>query len=322
MRARTAIVASIAAGLSWPAAAQTDITFHLDFLVNGYHAPFYIAEANGFYEQAGLDVTINPGRGSTDAVATVASGNAQIGFADAGAVAQAVANGAPVTVVAVILQEAPYGIISYAEEGIDEPTDLEGHSLAVVPAGATTQALPAFFALNDVNTDEVEAITYNFGATVPSFLSGQVDATIGYLFGEYLAARNQADRDVQIMRFYDWGFDVYSNSLIVNNGFLADNPEAVRAFVAATIEGVEYAMANPEEAVQAAADNTETPFETLLEQFQVALPLIYNADAEANGIGSMDAEKWDRTQRVNVDYGEQAEMVPTDTLYTTEFLPQ
>jgi NitT/TauT family transport system substrate-binding protein len=305
-----------------PAMAQTDITFHLDFLVNGYHAPFYIAEANGFYADQGLDVTINPGRGSTDAIRTVASGNAQIGFADAGAVAQAVANGAPVTVVAVILQEAPYGIISYSEAGIDEPQALEGYSLAVVPAGATTQALPAFLSINEVDVDQVEMITYNFGATVPSFLTGQVDATIGYLFGEYLAARNQADRDVQIMRFYDWGFDVYSNSIIVNNGFLEDNPEAVRGFVAASIQGVEYAMENPEEAVEAAAANTETPFETLLEQFQVALPLIYNEDAEANGIGSMNEEKWERTQRINVEYGEQEQMVPADELFTTEFLPE
>ncbi|MEQ9812287.1 MAG: ABC transporter substrate-binding protein [Azospirillaceae bacterium] len=322
MTKTAALIGIATAGFALPAVAQTEITFHLDFLVNGYHAPFYIAEANGMYEAAGLDVTINPGRGSTDAISTVASGNAEIGFADAGAVAQAVANGAPVTVVAAILQEAPYGIISYTEDGIDEPTDLHGHSLAVVPAGATTQALPAFMALNEVDPDQVEMITYNFGATVPSFLSGQVDATIGYLFGEYLAARNESDRDVQIMRFYNWGFDVYSNSIIVNNSFLEENPEAVRAFVHASIEGVEYAMANPEEAVQAAAANTETPFETLLEQFEVALPLIYNADAEANGIGTMTAEKWDRTQRVNVEFGEQSEMVAPENLFTTEFLPQ
>ncbi|MFP3422736.1 ABC transporter substrate-binding protein, partial [Bacillus sp. SIMBA_161] len=84
-----------------------------------------------------------------------------------------------------------------------------------------------------------------------------------------------------------------SNSIIVNNGFLEENPDAVRGFVAASIQGVEYAMENPEEAVEAAAANTETPFETLLEQFEVALPLIYNADAQANGIGSMNEEKWD-----------------------------
>lgn len=326
MRRTTAIMAlagtAIGTSLMAPAHAQTDITFHLDFLVNGYHAPFYIADANGFYGDEGLDVTINPGRGSTDAIRTVASGNAQIGFADAGAVAQAVANGAPVTVVAAILQEAPYGIISYTDADISEPGALEGHSLAVVPAGATTQALPAFLSINEVDTDQVEMITYNFGATVPSFLTGQVDATIGYLFGEYLAARNEADRDVQIMRFYDWGFDVYSNSIIVNNGFLEDHPEAVRGFVAASIRGVEYAMDNPEEAVEAAAANTETPFETLLEQFQVALPLIYNEDAQANGIGSMNDAKWDRTQRINVDFGEQEEMVPPGDLYTSDFLPQ
>lgn len=321
MKRIAALVGALSLGWSVSAQAQTDVTFHLDFLVNGYHAPFFAAEAEGFYAEAGLDVTINPGRGSTDAIANVASGNAQIGFADAGAVGQAVANGAPVTVVAVFLQEAPYGIISYAEAGIEAPKDLEGHSLAVVPAGATTQALPAFFALNDVDPDAVETVTYNFGATVPSFLSGQVDATIGYLFGEFLAAKNQADKDTRIMRFFDWGFDVYSNSIIVNNGFLADNPDAVRAFVAASVEGLEFAMDNPTRAVEAAAANTETPFETLLEQFETALPLLYNADAKANGIGSMNAEKWERTQRVNVDYGDQADIVPADKLYTTAFLP-
>src|SRR5262245_3891911 len=106
------ITGLLAAGLVfqmvlWIASAQADtaLKMRLDWLVNGYHAPFYVALDKGWYKEAGLDVTLEPGRGSGDTVKLVGAGNAELGFANAAAAAKAAADGVPVVVVAVDLQK-------------------------------------------------------------------------------------------------------------------------------------------------------------------------------------------------------------------------
>ena len=86
------------------AQAADKIIMHLDFLINGYHAPFYIAQKKGWYKDAGIDATIRPGRGTADSIKNVGSGNAQFGFPSFGAAAAAVANGIPLMAVAAYLR--------------------------------------------------------------------------------------------------------------------------------------------------------------------------------------------------------------------------
>src|ERR1700730_8252480 len=61
---------------------ETPITVRLDFLVGGNHAPWYVAWEKGFYAKRGLNVTIQPGTGSADTARTIASGGADVGFAN------------------------------------------------------------------------------------------------------------------------------------------------------------------------------------------------------------------------------------------------
>src|SRR5215813_3714694 len=63
-------------------AKETPITIRLDFIVGGNHAPWFVAWEKGFYAKRGLNVTIQPGTGSADTVRTIASGGADVGFAN------------------------------------------------------------------------------------------------------------------------------------------------------------------------------------------------------------------------------------------------
>ena len=93
MLARIATVSVAMMVLVRAAAAQTtDITFTTDFGFNGRHSYFFVALDKGFYKAEGLNVNIIRGQGSIDSVKKVATGAAQIGFADAGAVILARAN--------------------------------------------------------------------------------------------------------------------------------------------------------------------------------------------------------------------------------------
>src|SRR5262245_13558524 len=87
-RSRRAIVAALGmalAGAALPAAAQTQVKFLLDWVFQGPTSPFLVALEKGYYKAEGLDVTMDPGRGSAGAVQGVATGAYQVGFADVNA---------------------------------------------------------------------------------------------------------------------------------------------------------------------------------------------------------------------------------------------
>jgi NitT/TauT family transport system substrate-binding protein len=105
-----------ATGESGQAQAQekklTDITFSLDFITLGRHAPFYVAIDKGFYKEEGLNVNIVPAKGTAQGIQNVESGIAQIGFVDVASLVVARAEGSTVKVVSVIYQKAPFCFFS------------------------------------------------------------------------------------------------------------------------------------------------------------------------------------------------------------------
>ncbi len=323
---RAAVRQFFVAGLSFSLcgaalAQQAKVTLQLDFLLNGYHAPFFVAKEKGFYRDAGLDVNILPGKGSNAAVKIVGAGNAEFGFPDFGTTANAVSQGIPVTAIAAFVYDTPAVIISFADKPVKVPADLEGKSISVAPSSGTGVMFPAFMKANHVDANKVQQIDYSFGAMLPSFLSGKTDATIGYYFGEYLAAKSESkDRPIVVLKMADFDVHSYANGIVVNNRFMASYPEVVRGFVEASIKGAKYAFAHPDEAVAAEAKYTETPVATLRDQFLLAAQLMNTPEARENGYGVMSADKWATTQKLQVDYGRQKQMVPDATLWTNKFL--
>src|SRR3979411_1422263 len=75
--------------------AGTPVTFQLNWMAGGANAGFAAAVAEGYYRDAGLDVTLVQGNGSGNTAQLVASGRAQLAYADAVAVSQLIAKGAP-----------------------------------------------------------------------------------------------------------------------------------------------------------------------------------------------------------------------------------
>ena len=296
---------------------------HLDWLINGYHAPFHVAKEKGWYSDGGLDVTINPGKGSFDAVRAVGAGDAEFGFPDAATAVKSIAEGIPLTMVAVFLQETPMGIVSYTDKNITAPKDLEGKTLSNVPIASTAKVLPAFF--------KQERRRRRQGDTRQPYLRHRGSERSGRPGRRRTGVRlRRVPRDQERRRGPRGSTGSASPTTVsrctptviaVSNDFLASNPDAVDAFVKASIRGLEWTIANPDSAIDILFAHTETEKATLKEQLEAAIPLMNNADAMQNGLGSMTAEKWATTQDIMIEYGEQPSRVPDESAYTTQFLP-
>jgi NitT/TauT family transport system substrate-binding protein len=243
-------VAAFVLGCSSSRAADK-VTFVTDFGFNGRHAYYFVAKEKGYYAKHNLDVDIVRGKGSADAVKQVAAGNAQLGFADAAAVILGRGNdGLPVKLVAMIYAKAPHAIYVLADSSIKTPKDLEGKTIADTAFSAMPKLFNAYAKAAHIDAGKVKWVVATSTA-LPGLLStGRVDGIGQYVVGESLLAKAAAPKKIRALTYADAGLTIYSNGIIASDDTIKNHPKLVSEFVAATLEGLQYAIAHPEEAGQ------------------------------------------------------------------------
>src|SRR5207302_3327243 len=150
---RWLVASAVACGLALAAGAacaQTKITFQLNWVAGGANAGFAAAVAEGFYKDAGLDVTVVQGNGSANTAQLVASGRSQIAYADAVSVSQLIAKGAPMKVLSTIYQSNPNQVMALKKSGIKSIKDLAGRKVGVPSGSSQTTMLPLFLKANNL----------------------------------------------------------------------------------------------------------------------------------------------------------------------------
>ena len=176
--ARTfAVLLSLAAGFA--GAAETPVTFQLNWMAGGPNAGFAAAVAEGYYKEAGLDVTLVQGNGSGNTAQLVANGRAQLAYADAVAVSQLIAKGAPMKLIATIYQSNPNAVMSLKKTGIKSVKDLAGKKVGVPSGSSQTTMLPLLLKSNNLKESDINMIDMPVASMVPALLQGQVDAVLG-----------------------------------------------------------------------------------------------------------------------------------------------
>jgi NitT/TauT family transport system substrate-binding protein len=233
------------------ASAAEKVSVVMDAGFNGRHAYYFVAIEKGYYEAVGLDVQVVRGQGSADAIKQVAAGNAQFGFADAGSVVLARANEqVPVKLMAVIYARPPHAIYALKDSGIAKPKDLEGRKIANPAGGAIPKMFPAYAKAAGVDAARVTWVVAP-SESLPSLLTvGRVDAVGQFTVGEPLLRKQAAPKELVELSYADAGLDFYSNGLIAADSTIANAPDLARRFVAATLRGLQAAIADPQGAAR------------------------------------------------------------------------
>src|SRR3954471_17159938 len=146
-RRSTTFAAALAAlAFALPAAAQQKekVTLLLNWYLYSEHAPFFLGKERGYFDQEGIDLEIQEGRGSGVTVQVVAAGTATFGYADVPTMMKAASKGAPVTAVGVALQTSPMSVMGFADKNIRKPEDIKGKTVAVTPGDSMSQIWPLF----------------------------------------------------------------------------------------------------------------------------------------------------------------------------------
>lgn len=311
--------AALALAAAVATAAGTPVTFQLNWMAGGPNAGFAAAVAEGYYKDAGLDVTLVQGNGSGNTSQLVASGQAKIGYADAVAVTQLIAKGAPMKIVATIYQSNPNEVTALKKTGIKSIQDLKGHKVGVPQGSSQTTMLPLFLKANNLKETDIDMVNLPQPAMVPALLQGQVDAILGSMDAYQIQLEAQGAQ-LDNFRFADYGVPTVSTSIFASDAYLKENPELVKKFVAASLKGWSFAIDNPEKAVK----DLKTVFPEMNEKTATAelaaiTPLFCSGGAKY--IGKAEDALWVKSQTLLSE----VKLLPAGqdpkTYYTNDFLP-
>lgn len=273
------------------ATENTKIRFVLDWTPNTNHTGVYVALAQGYYEEAGLDVEIiqPPEDGATSAVG---SGNAEFGvdFQESLAYALDLDNPFPVTAVAGIINHNTSGLISLKEKGIDSFDKLEGKTYATWDMPAEQAIIKEVMEAQGGDYSKLNMVPHS-GADAISLMNSDVDAVWVYEGWDMQMAELEGV-EYNYISFAEAApvLDFYTPVIIGNNEFLKNNPEKAKAFLAATAKGYEFAIANPEEAAKILVEMVpELSYDLVLKSQE------YLAEEYTDGNqpwGLIDSERW------------------------------
>lgn len=297
MRKDTVFAAALlAAGIAAVAgrAEATDIRFTLDWAFQGPTSAFIAAKELGYYQDAGLEVTIDRGNGSAGALQRVATGAYQMGFADINALVEfTVANPgqAPKTVM-MVYDAPPFGVYALKSSGIASPADLVGKKLGAPVFDASYKLFPAFAAKVGIDPAAVPRVNMDPPLREAMLVRGEVDFISGHYFSSMLDLQSKgvAEADIVPMLYRDFGMDFYGNAVIASPAFLASNPEDVTAFNAATVKGMKWVLANRDEAIEMVA-KVDPLIDKALERKRLDLAAeinILTPYVRENGMGGVD----------------------------------
>src|SRR5713226_7727802 len=305
-------------------AGETPIIIRLDFIIGGNHAPWFVAWEKGFYAKRGLNVTIQPGTGSADTIRAIASGGADVGFANVSTAIVGRSRGAPI-VSAAQLGYIAVTVLWREDTNIKTLKDLEGKSWAISPGQAQWYLMPALARINNFDFKSIK-----IQETAPALQPAALVAKKADFITMFRASNDEvaeiaaAKQGMRLKRMHmrDVGLDIYGSALIVKEEDIKRRPEMVRAYIEATMEGLKYTWDHQEEALGILLKHKpELDKELTRVQIKNGVEEVFiPPESLASGYGYMKPDVMEKTVKITNEFFDVAGKVPAAEVYTNQFV--
>ena len=229
---------AVALAIANAASAQTPVKVLLDWAWLPYHAAFITAQEKGYYKEAGLDVTLEQGRGSASTALLLSQGGFDIAHLNVTNAAQMIGKGGAIKVVGLYQHKTAAAFIGIkGKVKLDGPQSLKSIKIGSTPGGSDGLSLKVFTAANGMKMTDLNIVALDANAKTAALFGGTIDVVSGDspAYNSYVRATNQ---EPVVLQLSDAGVPLLGFGFAANNAYLAKNPEVVRKFIAASKRGI------------------------------------------------------------------------------------
>lgn len=283
------------------------VTYLTAFGESGRDAYARVALVKGFFAEANLAVRIEPGAAGDANHQALAGGAAQFASVDSAGALIRYANGEDDSfqIVAAIHQLPLIGLVAFADRGIRRPRDLVGRTVGLAAGSIAETLWPAYANLAGIDTDRVTTVPTSGQTQVQELVAGRLDAIGLFVVGTPGIEAAGGGRKVVSFPFSDFLADLYGAVLVTPKRMIEQNPDLVRRFTGALLRGLEYAVANPQEAgeILHEAQPTQDP-RVAAAELELMRPYVYAGLGPEEQAGHLDPARMTRAMALLASLGE------------------
>jgi NitT/TauT family transport system substrate-binding protein len=319
---RLLIAAVLALSQVAAAAAAEPASLRLNWLIYGFHTPFYLGIERGYYRDNGIDLTIGEGQGSGRAVQTVANGSDTFGLADGSSIIAGAVQGVSVQAVMGIMNRSPFAVLMRPDQGVTDAKGMAGKTIAATTGEAGLVIFPAILKANGMPEDAVHFLRVDGATKLVATLENRTAGMLGGLENQALILK-QRGLNVTVLPYADMGVNTMGLAILASHDTVAKKAELVRRFIRATRMSYEAAEKDPEAAIAAGIRaKPDMEHDLSLAQLKAGLTLLRSPHGTDQPIGWMAAQDWTDTLQLMKDYQELKTDLPATAFWTNEDLPK
>ena len=305
------------------AQAPQKLTVRVDWSAWGMHAGLHLGVEKGWFKEAGLDVEVSDGKGSSLTMQQVAAGDVDVGWVQLGAMAVARGRGMPLTSIAGLARRGELGALVPKGQNIKTVKDLEGKKVAYTANSSWGPLIDPFFARGGADKSKISLVSVDSSSLLSAYVSGAVDATLTtFPFAKPTADRQRPSDGILLA---DVGINLPSYGLVTTNRVMESKEDALRRFVPVVLRAWEYIHAgNIDEAVQAIVKqrpNDKLDTGIIRDQIVEYKPFFFTDATKGKRYGWQSEEDWKGTIAIL----EETKSIPAGSkpsdYYTNKFVP-
>ena len=317
---RKIVIAALVAAVAAPVAAQQKLDFILNWVPGGDHAPYYYAKKMGWYAKEGIDLNLEPGKGSMLAVQKVGAAANPIGLADMGNVLIGKGKGADTVGVFNVYANSPQGLYWLKSSGIKGIKDFPGKKIGNPAADGARPMWPALAKANGIDPKSVTWVNVDANAKLSALKSKAIDVTTSFYNIHHIFQRELGD-DMGFVAWREVGLNPYGNSVIVNGPWLAANKPLVEKFVKVTQRAFATCVKDPKPCVQALVDaGGALKFDNEMQNWALVEVLMSDRSSREVALGIHDDARMKADYELVRDYIGIDKPFDVKTTYTNEYL--
>lgn len=297
------------------------VSLQLQWVTQAQFAGYYVALDKGWYEEEGIELTINPGGPDLVPVDLISAGTHDFGTVLLSDLVVAVEQGKPVVSLAQIQQINGLLLIANKSSGIEQPADFVDKRVGVW-LGAWEAQFNALMAKEGLTPQDFDLVSQGF--SMDPFLAGELDVASAMIYNEYYVVLESGvdPEDLNIIDYANYGLDFPGDVLFTNRQTYQQNPDLCVRMLRASLRGWQYAVDNPKEAAQIVLKYDETGMQTMEHQLSMMNEIAKLVSLPVRPLGYTDRDDVRRVIDTLLSYGVLSSSVQPEDVYTNDIWEQ